>query len=95
MTSLTSQGKFQSIEVRSWFQDRAESDRLGHLKQICEEIDLTSQQLAAMLDEAKLSSRGKISLILDLFSRIVDREEFYEVEEKLTSVTSALLRSAW
>ena len=83
---------FNKLTAMVSAQDRAESDRLGHLKQICEEIDLTSQQLAAMLDEAKLSSRGKISLILDLFSRIVDREEFYEVEEKLTRKELARLR---
>ena len=33
-----------------------------------------------MIDEAKPSSKAKISLILNLFSRIVDRDEFFEVE---------------
>jgi len=72
--------------------DRSEVDRLAQVQTLAEEIDLTCLQLAKMIDEAKPSSRGKITLILNLFSRIVDREEFYEIEERLTTEEIARLR---
>lgn len=72
--------------------DRSEVDRLAQVQKLAEEIDLTCEQLAKMIDEAKPSSRGKITLVLNLFSRIVDREDFYEIEERLTKEELAKLR---
>jgi len=72
--------------------DRSEVDRLAQVQTLAEEIDLTCLQLAKIIDEAKPSSRGKITLILNLFSRIVDREEFHEIEARLTTEEIARLR---
>ena len=73
--------------------DRSEVDRITQVQKVAEEIDLTCEQLAKMMQEANLSSRSKITLILNLFSRIVDREEFYVVEEELTKEELAKLRN--
>lgn len=62
------------------------------MAQIANEIVLTCAQLAHMIDEAQPSSRGKIFLIASLFSRLVDRDEFFEVEGKLTKAEIAQLR---
>jgi hypothetical protein len=73
--------------------ERSEMDRIAQVQKLAEEIDLTCEQLGRILDEANLSSRSKITLILNLFSRIVDREEFYEVEDRLSKVELAKLRN--
>ena len=73
--------------------DRSEMDRIAQVQKLAEEIDLTCEQLGKILDEANLSSRSKITLILNLFSRIVDREEFFEVEDRLSKEELAKLRN--
>lgn len=83
---------FNKLKTMVSATDRSEVDRLAQVQAIAEEIDLTCSQLASMLDEAKPSSRGKITMILNLFSRIVDREQFYEVEEQLNQEELARLR---
>jgi predicted nucleic acid-binding protein len=70
-------------------------DRLTQITTLAEEMSLSVEQLIMLLgklDGSASGSRLRCSVVVNLFSRLVDRSQFTQVEDRLTREEQATVR---
>ena len=74
---------------------QSEMDRMMQITNLAEEMALSVEQLIGLLgklDGSSSGSRLRCSVVVNLFSRLVDRAQFAQVEERLTREEQVTVR---